>query len=67
MRVSVWGGENFVTEAQMDVRAIAPGVGVIVCPECRGDQERDGALFPLEIGVKHCIDCKGTGLVCVNI
>lgn len=65
--MSVWGGENFVTEAQMDVCLVAPGVGVIICPECGGDQERYRSLFPPGIGVKQCVDCKGTGLVCVSV
>jgi hypothetical protein len=65
--MSVWGGENFVTEAQMYVRVVAPGVGVIFCPECGGNQERYRSLFPPEIGVKQCVDCKGTGLVCVSV
>jgi len=34
MRMSVWGGMNFVTEGPMDVEEVAPGVGRIVCPEC---------------------------------
>jgi hypothetical protein len=65
--MSVWGGENHVTEAAMQVRPIAPGVGQIVCPECGGDQERYRNLFPQEIGITQCIDCKGTGFVCVSI
>lgn len=66
MLMSVWGGENYVTEASMEVRPIAPGVGRIVCPEC-GDQERYRRLFPPELGITHCIDCNGTGFVCVSI
>ena len=33
MVMSVWGGENFVTEASIEVNPVAPGVGQIVCPE----------------------------------
>jgi hypothetical protein len=64
--MSVWGGENYVTEAEADVLLIAPGVGRIVCPECGGDQERYRWLFPPEISVEHCVDCKGRGFVCVS-
>jgi hypothetical protein len=65
--MSVWGGENHVTEAAMDVEPIAPGVGQIVCPECGGDQRAYRKLFPPEPGIINCIDCKGTGQVCVSI
>lgn len=41
--MSVWGGENFATEAQMDVRTVAPGVGVIVCPESVATRSPIGA------------------------
>jgi hypothetical protein len=33
--MSVWGGENYVTERLFEVKAIAPGVGQIVCLEYR--------------------------------
>jgi hypothetical protein len=65
--MSIWGGENYVTEAQVDVRPIAPGVGLIVCPECGGDQERYRSFFPPELRIKKCVDCKGKGFVCVSI
>jgi hypothetical protein len=65
--MSVWGGENYVTEAAFDVKLIAPGVGQIVCPECRGDQERYRSLFPPELGVEHCVDCEGIGRIFVSI
>jgi hypothetical protein len=42
-------------------------VGQIVCPECGGDQEHYRSFFPPELGVTHCVDCKGTGFVCVSI
>ena len=65
--MTIWGGESFVTDAVVDVRPIAPGVGQIVCPECGGDQEAYRKLFPLELGIEHCVDCKGKGFVCVSI
>lgn len=67
MQMSIWGGENFATEAQVNVRPIAPGVGRIVCPECGGDQERYRSLFPPELGIAGCVDCKGAGFVFVSI
>ena len=66
MVMSVWGGENFVTEASIEVKPVAPGVGQIVCPECGGDQERYRSLFPPEIEIEHCLDCKGTDRVFVS-
>lgn len=65
--MSVWGGRNFVTEAPVLVEEVAPGVGRIVCPECGGDQERYRSLFPPELGITQCVDCKGTGYVFVNV
>jgi hypothetical protein len=65
--MSVWGGENPVTQAAIQVRPIAPGVGQIVCPECGGNQKRYRSFFPPELGITRCVDCKGTGLVCVSI
>ena len=64
--MSVWGGENFVTEASIEVNPVAPGVGQIVCPECGGDQERYRSLFPPELGIEYCVDCKGTGWIFVS-
>ena len=64
--MSVWGGENFVTEASIEVKPVAPGVGQIVCPECGGDQERYRSLFPPELGIEYCVDCKGTGWIFVS-
>jgi hypothetical protein len=65
--MSIWRGENYVTEARVDVRPIAPGVGLIVCPECGGDQARYRSLFPPELGIEKCVDCKGRRFVCVSI
>ena len=67
MVMSVWGGENFVTEARVEVKAIAPGVGRIVCPECGGDQERYRSFLPSELRIEQCVDCIGSGFVCVSI
>ena len=44
---------------------VAPGVGKIACLECEGDPEGYPSLFPAEIGVTQCIDCKGRGWVYV--
>lgn len=67
MVMSVWGGENYVTEAVFDVKPVAPGVGQIVCPECGGDQEGYRKLFPPDLGIEHCVDCKGTNRIFVSI
>jgi hypothetical protein len=52
--MSVWGGENYMTEGTMEVRPLALGVGQIVCPECGGDQEYYRSLFLPELGIKRC-------------
>ena len=67
MVMSVWGGENFVTKASVEVTPIAPGVGQIVCPECGGDQQRYRSLFPRELGIEHCLDCQCTGRIFVSV
>jgi len=41
--------------------------GQIVCPECGGNQDRHRKLFPPELSITYCMDCKGTGLICVSI
>lgn len=66
MLMSIWGGQNFVTEAVVEVEQVTPGVGRIVCPECEGNLERYRSFFPPEIGVIHCIDGKGQGWVYVS-
>jgi hypothetical protein len=65
--MSVWSGENYVSEAQYEVREIAPGVGQIVCPECGGEPEKYAKLFPPELGITSCVDCKGTGYIFLSI
>ena len=67
MRMSVWGGENFVTERPVEIEPVSPGVGRIVCPECNGEPQSYQSLFPPELGVTHCINCKGTGFVLVSV
>ena len=61
MRMSVWGGTNFVTEAMTDIEPIAPGVGRMICTECDGDPEAYAArLGELRhtLAPNGCIDCK---------
>lgn len=65
MRMSLWGGRNFVTEAPMDVEEVAPGVGRITCPECEGMPEAYAARFGTlraQLAPNGCVDCKNRGL-----
>jgi hypothetical protein len=66
LRMRIWGGENFASEMDIEVTVIAPGIGQIVCPECRGKSEQYPSLFPPEIGINQCVNCKGTGRVLVS-
>lgn len=63
--MTAFGGENFVSEKLVFVEYVAPGVGKIVCLECDGDPNYP-KLFPPEIGVTQCIDCKGQGWVYIS-
>jgi hypothetical protein len=65
--MSIWAGENYVSEMDVEVKVVSPGVGEIVCPECRGLPERYPSLFPPELGITQCVNCKGTGRVFVAI
>jgi hypothetical protein len=67
VRMTIWGGENYVSEMDVDVGVVAPGVGEIVCPECRGEPKRYPSLFPPEAGITQCVNCKGTRRVLVSI
>lgn len=67
MLMRIWGGENYVSEQDAEVTVVIPGVGRIVCPECGGDPEKYASLFPPEVGITECVDCKGTGRVFVSI
>jgi hypothetical protein len=68
--MSVWGGQNFVTEAVMNVEEVAPGVGRIICPECNGEPRayaaRFGSLRP-QLAPNGCVDCKNRGWVYVSV
>lgn len=67
--MSVWGGTNFVTEAPAEVYPIAPGVGLMTCPECNGDPEAYAAAFGdrrHDLAPDGCIDCKNRGWVYVS-
>jgi hypothetical protein len=65
--MTIWGGENYVSEMNVEVKVVAPGVGEIVCPECHGDPEGYPTLFPNELGITQCVDCKRTGRIFVAI
>lgn len=69
MRMSVWGGTNFVTEVTLDVTAISPGVGRMICLECGGHPEAYAARFGNlrnALAPNGCVDCKNRGWVYVN-
>ena len=69
MRMSVWGGQNFVTEAVFNVEEVAPGVGRIPCPECNGDPEAYAAQFGdlrTTLAPYGCVDCKNRGWIYVS-
>lgn len=65
MHITAFGGENFVSEKQMYVELVAPGVGKVACLECDGDPHYP-SLFPPGAGVNQCIDCKGRGWVYIS-
>lgn len=67
VHMTISGGENYVSEMDVEVRVIAPGVGEIVCPECLGQPERYPSLFPADVGITQCLNCKGTGRLLVSI
>lgn len=60
MLMTVWGGQNFVSAKSVLVEQVASGVGKIACLECHGDPNYPH-LFPPEIDITQCIDCKGRG------
>ena len=69
MLMSVWGGQNFVTELPVHVEEVAPGVGRIVCLECGGDPEVYAAAFGdrrADLAPRGCVDCKNRGWVFVT-
>jgi hypothetical protein len=66
VQMTLHGGKNFVSAKPVDME-VAPGAGRIVCPECGGDQECYRSLFPPELGVRQCVDCKGTGFILISI
>ncbi len=43
-----------------EVTVVAPGVGEVACPECGGEPEKYASLFPSELGITECMDCKGS-------
>jgi hypothetical protein len=65
--MAVYTGQNHVTPIDREVHPVAPGVKRIVCPECGGDQQRYRSLFPQELGIAECVDCKGTGFIYVDM
>jgi len=67
MLMTLYRGQNGVTGKAVEVEPLAPGIGRVVCPECGGKPDEYPSLFPPEIGVTQCVDCKGLGYVYVDI
>jgi hypothetical protein len=67
MLMTLYNGQNFAAESVADVEPVAPGIGRVTCPECGGKPEEYPSLFPPEVGVTQCVDCKGLGYVYVDI
>ena len=66
MFMTLYGGRRLETSMPVEVEPIGCGVGRITCPECRGRPAEYAALFPPEVGITQCVECKGTGYVYVN-
>jgi hypothetical protein len=60
-------GGNPECPVPVDVEYVAPGVGRVPCFECEGKPEDYAKLFPPEVGVTKCVDCKGAGFVYISI
>jgi hypothetical protein len=67
MLMTLHAGTRLVTSKPVEVKEVAPGIGRIPCPECNGRPDEYPSLFPPEIGITQCVDCKGTGFVFVSI
>lgn len=65
--MEVYGGLNFESAKAAEIKEVAPGVGTMMCLECNGDPEGYVRLFPPELGITQCVDCKGRGWVYVNV
>jgi hypothetical protein len=67
MQMTLYGGQNLSAEKLAEVEPVAPGIGRIACTECEGKPEEYPSLFPPEIGVTQCLNCKGLGYIFVDI
>lgn len=67
MLMTLYGGEQLQSSMPVQVEEVAPGIGRIPCPECRGRPLEYPSLFPPEVGISQCVDCKGAGSVFVSI
>lgn len=67
MLMTLYRGQNGVTGKSVEVEPVAPGIGRVVCPECSGKPDEYPSLFPPEVGITRCVDCKGLGYVYVDI
>ena len=67
MLTTLYGARNNETPTKCDVEPVAPGIGRVTCPECGGKPKEYPSLFPPEIGVTQCVQCKGTGYIYVDM
>jgi hypothetical protein len=63
----IWGDENYVSELDVEVSIVGPGIGEIVCPECNGEPGKYASLIPRSLELQTAWDCKGTGRVFVSL
>ena len=66
MQMMLYGGPELQAAKLVDFEEIVPGIGRMICPECGGDSTEYADLFPPELGITNCVDCKGTGYILVN-
>lgn len=51
---------------RLPVEDLGAGAGRVRCIECRGDPNYP-RLFPAELGIDRCVDCKGAGWIYVSV
>ena len=67
VHATLYVAKNNDTALEVEVEPVAPGIGRVICPECEGHPENYPSLFPPEIGVNQCINCKGLGYIYVDM
>jgi hypothetical protein len=66
MKMVMDGGLRRETSREVEVEAVADGIGRVLCPECGGRPEEYPSYFPPG-AVEQCVHCKGTGFVYINL